>query len=214
MIQLTEDPASLGATNYTTQTFFGASSPLNATLPDFQVIGVRATSNSGSPLMTTAQLLLTAGEFIPDSGSPHTIQIIISDNAFTFPTGGNYVLNSSSTDTSIVSATTDTDAFQSFVDPAAMLFGRAIGSPGVTYQLGNRFNSAVENATAFSSNTPFALTSITTYDAVSGGGILMVTGSTTVSVASLSVPEPRSALLLGVGLIGVLGLFRGYRRRG
>jgi hypothetical protein len=212
-IRVTEDPNSV---NPLTQTFTftgdGQQPTLSSsdfgggtgTFGDFTIQTISATSNSatGGP-----QAILTANISVTANAAEHVLMVEVTDDNFSFPPGGSYLLSSSASDTNVLTGTSDTHSFLSFAAQGHTPFGTDFPAPPIAYSLGNNANGQSTTYRGFSLTQPYSLTNVTIFDSVTGGGgILNTTGSTVVAV-----PEPSTAILMGLGF-GVVGL-ASLRRR-
>jgi hypothetical protein len=172
---------------------------------NFLIDTISATSNSATPGL---QAILTVNVTAEAIGAGHTLEVDVTDNNFTFPPGGNYVLSSSASDTNDGTSAADSHTYSSFAAPGNTSFGTTFAAPSITYALGNGSNSGPTTYKDFSSSQPFSLTSYTIFQSATGNdGLLNTTGSTIATV-----PEPGTVVLLGMGF-GVLGLASLRRRR-
>jgi hypothetical protein len=180
----------------------------DVTLPDFTLNSLFVSSNSGT---NSAPATLIANAQVSATQTGHTLEIDVSDDHFTFPAGGNYLLSNRASDTG-ASGPSDTHTFQSFATPGMTLFGKSNPTPIISFNLAGANASPTTTTKNFSSSLPYTLTNVTTYSRQSTTGTAFLSALGTTSAAAVPEPSPLALVSLSAVMVGLARRF--FRRLG
>ena len=163
--------------------------------PDFTFSNFTVTSTLGA-----TQGELQASGTITDTGAPASFHIVIEDDGYTMPAGPDYVMNGS------LSYSSNSLGFLNFFSTA-----NGVNSPGVSFPHPIQGSgSQNDTPTPFTSGSGYSITQTYNWGRPDTGESLTLHGSTIVANA---VPEPSSAMLFGLGSIGLVLISRRRRCR-
>jgi len=196
-------PSGLGfqTANYTNASFNGF------------IVGVLATSSNSPGTATIANLTGSTVNFTNNNSSTATIYVTLGDTNYLSPTAPPGIINVNShvSNTVVVGNALNTETFQSFVNQDNSQNGTTgVGSGPQSPSIVGP-NSSVSDVTfnLTSLNSPYSLTE--TYAITLGAGSSITFSSNTTLTLS-AVPEPSSAALAGLGVLGMIGYGFGRRK--
>ena len=213
------------ADGHTTLTYSGTSTAGftgQQTIGSFTVSDITVSTNQPTvPAPSTAAISGLSLNVTNTSSSQDTIDIWVSDNAFTFPavgaTSGMLTVNSTASSFSTSGAsTTDGVTLTTFADPTGKIFGTAgpSSSGTIEFTAGTQVSSYPDITTKFNFTpnypTPYSITDEFAVT-LSSHAQTTFTFYTSVTPDGTPSPEPASMAILGVAGAGLLLLGRRHK---
>jgi hypothetical protein len=174
----------------------------NGTFGDFQTtldFGYSNKTTASGAQQATLEITSIDITSLASSGNAETLVLTLTDNGFTFPgtSGSTLQLGSAITGTFTPPTGTEGVSFQSFETTTNSTTGLQTAMPSLVPPIG-QFNS-VATPVSFNRGTTYGLENVTSITLAGGADLTDVSGSTTVTATSSSVPEPMTAGLVLVG---------------